>query len=139
MKKWVLDTSAIVRLYVPDGPLPEGLEDAVETAWRGDGLLLVPELALAEAAQVLLKKERSGLLEPGEVDGILGEIMGLPLEVAPHRELLPTSLGLARRTDLTVYDAIFLQLALERGAELLTADEELARAFRAPRTAREPA
>lgn len=130
MREWVLDTSAIIRLYVPDGPLPNGTEEAVEAAWRGEGVLLAPDLALAEVAQVLLKKQQSAYLRPEEVDGILDEVLGLPVEVVGHRNLLPGALELARNLRLTVYDALFLQLALERQAELLTADTALERAYR---------
>ncbi|MFM2152438.1 MAG: hypothetical protein RL199_873, partial [Pseudomonadota bacterium] len=44
MKRFVLDSSALLRLYLPDGPLPAGLESAVELAGRGDALLLAPQL-----------------------------------------------------------------------------------------------
>ncbi|MBW1735515.1 MAG: type II toxin-antitoxin system VapC family toxin [Deltaproteobacteria bacterium] len=37
--------------------------------------------------------------------------------------------SLARRYSLTVYDAAFLSLAMERKAELLTADEQMKNAF----------
>ena len=129
MRTWVLDTSAIVRFYVPDGPVPDGLVDAVETAWRGNGVLMVPELALAEAPQVLLKKERAGLLRPDEVDGILTEILALPVDVVGHRDYVFGAVELARHIGLTVYDAIFLRLALDHGADLVTADKDLERAY----------
>ncbi len=129
MKAWVLDTSALIRLYVPDGPVPEGVQEALEKAWAGDAALLVPELALAEAAQVLLKKERAGSLSPEEAEGILAEILVLPLEVVGHANLVGSAASLARRLELTVYDGLFLALSLEKGASLLTADEELATAF----------
>jgi predicted nucleic acid-binding protein len=126
---WVFDTSALVRLYVPDGPIPEGAEAALEKAWAGDGALVVPELALAEAAQVLLKKEQAGSLRQEEAEGILADLLSLPLEVVGHADLVATALALGRRFDLTAYDGIFLALALARGASLLTADEDLAAAF----------
>lgn len=126
----MLDTSAIIRLYVPDGPLPDGTEEAVEAAWRGEGMLLAPDLALAEVAQVLFKKEQSPYLRPDEVDGILDEVLDLPVEVVGHRDLLPGALALARTLRLTVYDALFLQLAPDRQAELLTADADLERVYR---------
>jgi len=40
-----------IRLYIPDGPVVEGLAAAVDAAWRGEGLLLCPEIAFAEIAQ----------------------------------------------------------------------------------------
>lgn len=129
MKVAVLDTSTLIRFYVPDGPLPEAAEGALEGAWEGDGILLVPELALAEVAQVLLKKERANHLSADEAKGILAEVLGLPLEVVGHAEILSSAASLARRLGLTVYDSIFLALAIERGAPLITADEDLASAF----------
>lgn len=129
MKVRVLDTSTLVRFYVPDGPLPEGAEAALDEAWRGDGILLVPELALAEAAQVLLRKERAGRLSAAEAEGILEEILTLPLQVVGHAALISSAASLARRLSLTVYDALYLALALERGAPLLTGDQELSKAF----------
>jgi predicted nucleic acid-binding protein len=50
MRVYVLDISALVRLYVPDGPIPEGTEEAIEATWRAEAVALAPELALAEVA-----------------------------------------------------------------------------------------
>ncbi len=129
MKGYVIDTSALIRLYVPDGPLPEELEAAVEAAWRSDAALIVPELALAEAAQVLRKKEKAGFLQPAETEEILSSLLLLPLEIVGHRDLLEDALAVARNDDLTVYDALFLVLARSKGADLVTADAVLATAF----------
>jgi len=125
MKSFVVDTSALIRLYVPDGPLPDGLEEAVDLAWRGEAALLAPELALVEAAQVLRKKERAGYLATEESDAVLGEIAGLPIDLVGHRGLLGDAVALAREHDLTVYDAVFVALAAARRAELITADRAL--------------
>lgn len=126
MRAVVVDTSALIRLYVPDGPLPDGLEAAVDAAWRGEALLMAPDLLLAEVGQVLRKKERAGYLRKEESDEILAAVLALPIEVLPHRALLADALDLARETNLTVYDALFLALAKGRGAALFSADERLA-------------
>lgn len=133
MRRLVLDTSAIVRLYVPDGPLPEGLAEELDRAASGDVALLVPELALAEVGQVLKKKERAGFLAPAESDEILEAILALPLDVVGHRAILRAALEVSRRRNLTVYDGLFLALALDRRAELVSADERLRSAFAAER------
>ncbi len=126
MKAVVIDTSALVRLYVPDGPLPSGLEATIDAAAQGEVVLLVPELALVEAVQVLRRKEEQGFLAPEETDEILGRLLALPLEVVGHRDLLWSALAVARDQGLTAYDALFLALARERRARLLTADQALA-------------
>ena len=125
MRRFVVDTSALVRLYVPDGPLPEGLESAVASAWRTEAMLFVPDLALVELAQVLWKKEQRGHLTADEADAIRAAATELPLDVVGHRELLDAAVALAREHRLTVYDAIFLALARSRGAELISADADL--------------
>lgn len=130
MKVTVIDTSALIRLYVPDGPVPSGLEDAIEDAWRGDGALLMPNLALVEAAQVLCKKEQRGFLSAEEVDEIFDAILDLPIETIGHRDLLVEALALARAHALTMYDALFLATAKARKAELITADAALRKAFK---------
>jgi predicted nucleic acid-binding protein len=125
----VVDTSAIIRLYVPDGPLPDGLEEEIETAWRGETTLIIPELALAEIAQVLWKKEQAGYLKPAEVDEILTALMELPLEIVGHYDILSDALLLARKHRLSVYDSIFLASANAKKARLITADLRLKEAF----------
>jgi len=42
--KIVIDTSALIRFYVPDGDLPEELEKTIDSAWHADTVIVVPEL-----------------------------------------------------------------------------------------------
>lgn len=129
MKATVIDTSALLRFYIPDGPLPDGLEATVESALRSEVTLLAPELALAEAAQVLLKKQQAGLLKTAEANDILAALLDLPIDFIGHRELLPTALPLAHQLAITVYDALFLSLAAMQHAALITADKSLERTW----------
>ena len=129
MRRLVVDTSVLIRLYVPDGPLPKGAEAAMDSAWRGDAMIVAPELALAEAAQVLRKKELAGYLSPDECDEILQRILELPVEWLGHRNHLVDAVGLSRTTGLTAYDALFVALARAHSAELLSADEEMLAAY----------
>lgn len=129
MKIVIVDTSALIRLYVPDGPIPDGLEEHLDAAWRGEITLMIPELALAEFVQVLWKKEQAGYLESSEVDEIVEALLELPVEIIGHHGILMDALSLARRYGLTVYDSLFLSLAMKRKAQLITADERLKNAF----------
>ena len=62
MKIVIVDTSALIRLYVPDGPIPDGLEEYLAAAWRAEITLMIPEIALAEFVRILWKKEQAGYL-----------------------------------------------------------------------------
>ncbi len=125
----VLDCSALLRLYIPDGEIPDGTEAALEAALHGNHRLLAPELLFAEAGQVLWKKEQRTLLAEDLLRDIRDAIAGLPIELVGHRELFSSSQRIARQTGLTVYDALYLDLALRERADLLTADAKLAVAF----------
>jgi predicted nucleic acid-binding protein len=129
MKTYVLDTSALLRLFLPDGPLPDHLEEILDQAGRGDARVCIPGLALAEAGQVLRKKELVGVLSPTDSREILDTILALPLEMVPDQTLVSDALDLARETQLTVYDGLFLALALQRRATLITADAKLESAW----------
>lgn len=129
MKTIVVDTSALLRLFIPDGPIPDQLEDRIAEASRHDAILLAPSLILAEATQVLLKKERSGFLSGEEADLIRSAILGVPMETVSERDLVESAHAIAREEKLSVYDALFFALARERHAELITADRKLARAW----------
>lgn len=129
MNRWVLDASAAIRLYVPDGPLDDQVTTAVDAAARGDALVLAPELLPLEFAQVLLKKERAALLTPREVSEIQALFDALPVTLVSHRELTAPAASLARVHGLSIYDALYLALARSRGATLLTADDRLTSAW----------
>jgi predicted nucleic acid-binding protein len=125
---WVVDTSALMRLFVPDGPVPDALERALGSAERGEDVLCAPDLILAEAGQVLHKKRTAGLLTDDEVETMMGSILSLPLRITPHREIVSSACHLAPRESLTVCDALFLALADKLGGRLITSDSVLRKA-----------
>jgi predicted nucleic acid-binding protein len=127
MKAVVLDTSALLRLLLPDGPLPAGTEDALHRAERGDLQLLTPELALAEGAQVLHKKRQQHYISAEEQKELLADLLSIPLQLFSHKPLLARAVELAEEQKLTVYDALFLALAEKYNAVLITADANLLR------------
>lgn len=129
MKIAVIDTSALIRLYIPDGPIPDHLESYIDSAWQGEAVLMVPEIAIAEAAQVLLKKQKAGYLSENDADDILTAILELPMEVFGHGALISEAVSIARMYDLTVYDALFFSLAKKKKGKLITADGRLKAAF----------
>ena len=125
---FVLDTSALLRLYLADGPLPPSLELAIQRGCTGDALLLVPDLCLLECASVLLKQVQRELLDVDECRALLADVLQLPLRPTSSSELAAESLDQALVLSLSVYDASYLALALKNGARLITADKQLAKA-----------
>lgn len=122
---WVIDTSALIRLYVPDGPLHPEIETAFNRAASGAELVLAPELLLAEAANVLLRKRRRGELSAQELGKLLQAVGSLPIRFCGHADLILPSCALAEAHGLSVYDALYLALAERHGARLITSDDAL--------------
>ena len=123
----VVDTSALIRLYIPDGPMPDGFEDFLRGVERGQNSAIAPELMAVEAANVLYKKQQSGELSEDECGQLLSEMLSLPIRLFRHRPLLLNAFDLASKHRLTVYDTLYLALAAERGAVVFTADHKLAK------------
>jgi len=124
----VLDASALLRLYLSDGVLPEGLEEVLEGACRGEVLIFVPDLLYLEAASVLCKQVRLQLISADQARGLLQEIGRLPLRAVPASELMMDALTIALADGVTVYDAAYLALARLERARLLTVDSKLQKA-----------
>jgi predicted nucleic acid-binding protein len=121
----VVDTSALIRLFIPDGPMPDGFEGFLRGVERGLNSAIAPELLMAESANVLAKKLKSGELTATEGDQLHAIIMELPIRYFTHRFLLPRAFELASDINLTVYDTLYLALSEDRGAVLYTADLKL--------------
>jgi len=121
----VVDTSALIRLFVPDGQLPADFERFLRGVERGLNMAIAPELLLAEAASVINKKEKSGELAKDESDRLLTDVLSLPIRLFPHLPILSRAFKLARIHNLTVYDTLYLALAEEHGAVIFTADRKL--------------
>ena len=121
----VVDTSALIRLFIPDGPLPDGFEDFLRGVERGLNSAIAPELLMAESANVLNKKRKSAELTAIEGERLLTSIIELPIRLFPHRPLIPRAFELAMECNLSVYDTLYLALAENRGAIVFTADLKL--------------
>lgn len=129
MSPLVVDASVTLAWFLRD----EGDE-------RADGALrrleseaaVVPSLWALEVANALVVAERRGRASEAETGRILSLIDGLPIEEDPApREVTQRAIvELARRHDLSAYDAAYLELALRRGASLASLDESLRSAAR---------
>ena len=94
--------------------------------------VVVPLLWHAECANLLLTAERRNRVSAERCAELLELIGSLPVETDPETARIPGPVfRLAREHRLTVYDAIYLDLASRRGAALATRDRALRRAAEA--------
>lgn len=124
----VFDASLAVTLVVADEDSAAAEQLLRQSSRRGLELLTAAHWAL-EVANGLLQASRRGRLSAG--DRLIGFefLMGLPISVIP--DAAPAALfRLADEDRLSIYDSAYLALALERRAQLATADKRLAEVAR---------
>ncbi|MCD6244854.1 MAG: type II toxin-antitoxin system VapC family toxin [Candidatus Korarchaeota archaeon] len=85
------------------------------------------DIAFAEAGNVLWKHVRMGRIEKEEVERRTELLRALirASRVYGSDELLPPSMKLAVNHGITIYDALFLSLALQLDTNLVTTDRKL--------------
>jgi len=123
---FVLDASVAVAWVAgtPFDPYAATVQTHVANGWRA----IVPSLWQLEVANALLMVERRGVLTAADVDrGLLdletflasrAEVDQIPVAMRPAADL-------ARRFQLTVYDAVYLELAKRETLPLATLDKSL--------------
>jgi predicted nucleic acid-binding protein len=88
----------------------------------------VPALCDVEVAAGLRRALLRNLISAERANLALGQYLLMPLTRHGHQALLPRVLEL--RSNFSAYDACYVALAERLAAELLSADEHLARATR---------
>jgi predicted nucleic acid-binding protein len=93
---------------------------------------IVPHLWYPEVANALVMSERQGMSTPQDSGNFLADLDSLPisLDTIFVHSTRDKTLALARKWQLTAYDATYLELAQRKGASLATFDRQLAQACR---------
>src|SRR5205085_2556973 len=87
--------------------------------------LHVPTFFDVEIANILWKKLNGGELTRSEGDRILGDLPLLSVTRHAEAPLISSAFDLAEKTQRTVYDCLYLALAIQLGGKMATADERL--------------
>jgi len=118
----VLDASAAID-WLLQTPVGRRIENRIYA--RGESLH-APHLIDLEIAQVLRRLVREGSISESRAGAAIDDLLALRITRYPHSVLLP---GIWRcRKNLSAYDAVYVALAEEIGAPLLTRDRRLASA-----------
>lgn len=124
MPAYVLDASPLLAWILPDenkarvAPLMARLQAEGAVA---------PRLLWSETRNVVLAAERRGRLSAADAEESFGDLSELPIDFDDAPDGLKT-LRLARTHGLTIYDALYLELAARRSLPLATLDRRLAAA-----------
>ncbi len=121
LKRFVIDASILVKLYFEE----EHSESSVRYV-KNAAELLAPDLIWVEAANVVWKRLRRNELTSADATALVDEMLRVPIVSASHAGLTSPALALAAQTGRTVYDCLYLALAIRENIPMLTADERLA-------------
>ena len=124
MTACVVDASVAAAAF-----FPEDHSEATRELLGSGQALHAPDLIWAELANVIWKRYRLSEIDEAEAEDLLADTLALPLRITPSDGLLEAALELAMRTGRTVYDCLYLALAVKSNTVMITADRRLARAL----------
>ena len=130
MTRFVLDGSMTMSWCFAD----ESDDSSAEVLRRLDeDEAVVPSIWPLEVANVLLVGERKRRIKAADSEAFVTDLAQLSIHVEPEdpRRILDVVLPLARKHQLTSYDASYLDLAMRASLPLASRDEPLRRAARA--------
>lgn len=127
--RFVLDASVVLAWHFEDES--SDIADAIAERCLDDQVV-VPHHWQAEVANGLLSGERRQRTGPDRIAAFLKrlDLIELSNDDMERREVFDRILPLARAHRLTIYDALYLELAEREGLPLATLDAELAAAGR---------
>jgi predicted nucleic acid-binding protein len=129
----VIDVSVAAKWLLPASreTLVEEAEAVLVRYSRNEVRLLVPDLFWSEFGNVLWKAVWQKRFDEQTALRALNQMRDYRLETRAAEPLLDHALALATRFNRSLYDSIYVALAVESKTQLITADERLANAVAA--------
>lgn len=87
-----------------------------------DEPLAAPDFLIVECANVLWRKARRRELAANDAIAALAALQGIPIQLFAASDYAASTQALALELDRTVYDCLYLAIALAERAVLVTAD-----------------
>lgn len=121
MRRLVVDASVAAKWLLPEA----GSDEAVRLLEEPDVAFHAPELFDAELGNAVWKRVRRRELDPTEAAEVVALVSRMPVTRHSHADLLEPAFELAVELSITVYDALYVSLALALDAPLITSDRLL--------------
>ena len=126
--KLVLDASVIAK-WLFDEIDSDKARDLYSKTRANRFSLIAPQIMAAEIGSVLFVRVRRELLEAGEAALLYSRFELVCPALHDISTLMPAALRLALQHRHSVYDSLYVALALKEQCDIVTADEKLHRAF----------
>ena len=123
---FVVDSSVGIKWFIPE----VHSSDALRLRAPGPSLH-TPAFFDVEIGNILWKKVQRSELKTAEAADIISKLPALPISRHLVMPLIPRAFDLACETNRTVYDSLYLALAIQLDGRMATADQRLANALAA--------
>jgi predicted nucleic acid-binding protein len=118
---FVVDASLVIKWFVPE------IHSDVARRWLDASHdYVAPDLLLLEVANVVSKKVQRQELDGIEARQLVMDLERVAVESVPTRSLLQDALSVALTAGITVYDAMYLTLAVRLDTEVITGHDRFA-------------
>ena len=133
MTSVVVDASVAVKWCLPSlrEELVAQAEELLASSRREEVQFLVPDLFWVELANALWKAVRRNEISSNNAASAISFMRDLDIATVPSIDIVPQALDLAISHGRTVYDSLYVALAMQSKSEMITADERLADALAA--------
>ena len=127
MQVLIVDASVAIKWFPPFDREPLAVEArAVLGRWsRAEIQIAVPDLFWAELGNILWKSVRVGRCSRSEADELLRTMQMMNLPAIPSAQLVELALSIASFHGRAIYDCLYVALAKQLDAEMVSADEKL--------------
>lgn len=116
----VVDASVVIKWALPE----VDREIALRLLDESDRFL-APDFLYVETANVIWKHVRQGKITPEGGVKLIAEIHAVAIEAVPCGDLATAAYRIAVTHGRSVYDAMYVALAMQRNTCLITADDRL--------------
>src|SRR5262249_5547541 len=128
MTDYIVDSNIVAKWL-----LPEAKSDQARALLHPSYKLTAPDLLVPELASVLWKRVTRGELNTAESEELLRTFLDRHIDVTvrllPSRLVIKRALQIAFAEGRSIYDSIYLALAVQAHCVLITADDRLVRAI----------
>ena len=133
MTAFVVDASVAAKWFLPskhESLVPQALQ-LLDAYSRGQLRLVVPGLFWAELGNILWKAVRAGRIARDRAATTMTLVKNLGIPTYASSDLVVDALQIGLTYDRSVYDSLYVALAVQYSIDLITADERLANALAA--------
>lgn len=124
--QWVVDASVALKWHLRDEQHLTQADALLKAFTSGEAELLAPSFIRYEVANAFLVAFKMGRISFEMAREQLRDFLALPFhQTEDSNGLVSAAMELASRLDITVYDALYLELARQAGGAIVTADRKL--------------